>query len=96
MAAVRLIGGSHFRQRIICSTLSGRTVRIDDIRVDTDAPGVTDYEANFLRLIDKMTNGSKIEINETGTTLKYVPGFILGGKVQHDCGNSRYSFLFNL
>lgn len=31
----------------------------------TYAP-LTDFEANFLRLIDKITNGSRIEINQTG------------------------------
>ena len=25
-----------------------------------------DFEASFIRLIDKLTNGSRIEINETG------------------------------
>lgn len=27
---------------------------------------LADFEANFLRLIDKITNGSRIEINQTG------------------------------
>lgn len=26
----------------------------------------TDFEANFIRLMDKLTNGSHIEVNETG------------------------------
>ena len=25
-----------------------------------------DFEAGFIRLLDKLTNGSKIEVNETG------------------------------
>ena len=27
---------------------------------------ILDYEASFIRLIDKITNGSTIEVNETG------------------------------
>lgn len=27
-----------------------------------------DFEASFIRLLDKLTNGSRIEINETGKT----------------------------
>ena len=31
----------------------------------------------------------KIEINVTGTTLYFRPGFITGGKIKHDCGTER-------
>ena len=27
-----------------------------------------DFEASFIRLLDKLTNGSRIEVNETGKT----------------------------
>ncbi|KAG9413888.1 rRNA-processing endoribonuclease [Aphanomyces cochlioides] len=82
-------GCAHFRQRLICSTLSGRRIRIDNIRSDSEEPGITEFEANFLRLLDSITNGSQIEINETGTVLKYTPGFIVGGTIEHDCGTKR-------
>lgn len=29
----------------------------------------TDFEASFIRLLDKITNGSRIEINQTGKLL---------------------------
>ena len=49
-----------------------------------------DYEASLLRLLDKLTNGMKVEINETGTTLKYKPGIVTGGRrISHDCGTAR-------
>ena len=32
-----------------------------------------------------MTNGSKIEINSTGTQLRFRPGVLLGGKIEHQC-----------
>lgn len=32
-----------------------------------------------------MTNGTKIEINATGTQLRFKPGVLLGGTVEHDC-----------
>ena len=82
-------GSCHFRQRLICATLSGKTIRIQHIRSDDENPGLTEYEANALRLLDTISNGARIEINETGTVLKYTPGMILGGKFQHDCGNKR-------
>lgn len=33
--------------------------------------------------------GTRIEINETGTTLRFKPGVLIGGRITHDCGNSR-------
>lgn len=48
-----------------------------------------DFEASLLRLIEKITNGCRIEIDETGTSLYYKPGILMGGTVRHDCGTSR-------
>lgn len=39
---------------------------MDDLRVDDPSPGLRDYEANLLRLLEKVTNGTLVEINETG------------------------------
>ena len=64
-------GCQHFRQRLVCSTLSGRPIRIDDIRAaDPESPGLRDFEASFLRLLEKLTNGCIVEINETGWYLR--------------------------
>ncbi|RYG59643.1 hypothetical protein EON64_20025, partial [archaeon] len=36
-----------------------------------------------------MSTGCRIEINETGTVLRFSPGLLIGGSVSHDCGLSR-------
>ena len=56
---VRVFGCSHFRQHIICSTLSGRSLRLERIRDRDERPGLRPFEANFLRLMEKLTNGSQ-------------------------------------
>lgn len=88
---LRFKGSQHFRQRLVCSTLSGRPIRIDDIRAaDPENPGLRDFEASFLRLLEKLTNGCVVEINETGTSLRYRPGVVVcGSGLSHDCGTSR-------
>jgi hypothetical protein len=64
--------------------------RVDDIRAKAESPGLRDYEASLLRLLDKLTNGMAVEINESGTALKYKPGVVVGGRrVTHDCGGGR-------
>ena len=63
---LRFRGCQHFRQRLLLSTLSGKAMRIDDIRVNDQSPGLRDYEASLLRLLEKLTNGCLVEINETG------------------------------
>lgn len=52
----------------------------------------TDFEASFLRLLEKVTNGCSIQINNTGTSLKYKPGLMVGGHIlglTHACPTSR-------
>jgi RNA 3'-terminal phosphate cyclase-like protein len=84
-------GAAQFRQRLVVSLLSHRPVLIRNIRADDlQNPGLKDYEASFLRLIDEMTNGCKMEINNTGTQLKFHPGVLLGGDIEeHQCPDSR-------
>jgi len=88
-AQLRFTGCAQFRQRITLATLARKRVRIDDIRADSEEPGLQDFEASFLRLVEKLTNGMVLEINETGTSLRYVPGVLQGGVLEHDCGLAR-------
>ncbi|ROL53874.1 RNA 3'-terminal phosphate cyclase-like protein [Anabarilius grahami] len=78
-----------FRQRLVLSTLSGKRVKIRNIRSKDDNPGLREFEASFIRLLDKVTNGTRIEINQTGTVLFYQPGLLYGGSVEHECNVQR-------
>lgn len=82
-------GSNYFRQRLILSSLSGKPVRIRNIRTKADDPGLRDYEISFIRLLDCLNNGSQIEVNETGTALLYRPGVLTGGRLEHSCPLSR-------
>ncbi|XP_076296873.1 RNA terminal phosphate cyclase 1 [Lasioglossum baleicum] len=82
-------GCNYMRHRLLLSTLSGKPMRITGIRIKDDDPGVREYEVSFIRLLDKITNGSRIELNETGTNLYYNPGILHGGDVEHDCSLQR-------
>lgn len=87
---IKLHGAAHFRQRLVLATLSGKAIQIDAIREQDQNPGLRDYEASLLRLIEKVTNGCEVIINETGTRLRYRPGFVTGGDdLSHDCGTSK-------
>ena len=82
-------GAVQFRQRLVVSLLSHRPVLIRNIRSDDlEAPGLREHEASFLRLLDRLTNGTTVEINATGTQLRFKPGVLLGGDVTHDCPTS--------
>ena len=63
---LRLKGSQHFRQRLVLATVSGKAIRIDDIRAKDLNPGLRDFEASFLRLLEKLSDGCVVEINETG------------------------------
>ena len=79
-------GTANFRTRLVLACLASRPVRITKIRPDDESPGLAAFEASFIRLLDKLTNGTHVEINETGTSLFFRPGLIVGGSVEHDCG----------
>jgi RNA 3'-terminal phosphate cyclase len=51
---------------MVLATLTSSTVTIVDIRAD-GTPGLREHEVSLLRLIDKISDHSDIEINETGT-----------------------------
>ncbi|KAM9306966.1 RNA 3'-terminal phosphate cyclase-like protein [Pholidichthys leucotaenia] len=82
-------GCNFLRHRLVLSTLSGKRVKVKNIRSRDDEPGLRDFEASLIRLLDKVTNGSRIEINQTGTVLVYQPGLLYGGPVEHDCSPHR-------
>ena len=82
-------GCNFMRLRMVLSTLSGRTLRISNIRSRDTYPGLKEFEANLIRLFDKITNGSKIKVSETGTSFTYNPGLLIGGKIDHDCSLER-------
>ncbi|KAH9993754.1 18S rRNA biogenesis protein [Russula vinacea] len=53
------------------------------------SPRSLNYEVSLLRLIEKVTNGTVIEISLTGTAILVKPGIISGGPVVHECPLSR-------
>ena len=91
--SVRFTGAKDFRTRILVSVLSGKACVIRDIRVnggDAENIGLRDYEVSLLRLIDKLTNGTKIDISEDGTAVRFNPGVVKGGRrLTHECATSR-------
>ncbi|KAK8794720.1 hypothetical protein WA158_001701 [Blastocystis sp. Blastoise] len=82
-------GASQFRNRIVMSTLLKKPIVISNIRDKDEQPGLKPYEISFLKLVDAVSTGSKIDINETGTRVMYNPGFIRGGKHTFDCDKER-------
>jgi hypothetical protein len=74
---LRFQGHHHLRQRLILSVLSGKSIRIDAIRSDDVHVGLRDYEVNLLRLVEKITNGSTIEISVTGASCRLSSELIL-------------------
>ncbi|KAG7092539.1 hypothetical protein E1B28_008889 [Marasmius oreades] len=86
---VHYSGQQYLRNRLVLSVLSGKPVKIDKIRSDDHNPGLRDFEVSLLRLLEKVTNGTVIEISVTGTALLLKPGIISGGPVVHDCPLSR-------
>ncbi|CAA0828446.1 Probable RNA 3-terminal phosphate cyclase-like protein [Striga hermonthica] len=87
---MKLKGSQNLRLRLVLSTLSTTPILIEDIRADATWPGLRPHEISLLRLLEKVSDDCVVEINETGTKLKYKPGIVIGGRhIVHDCGTSR-------
>ena len=72
-------GAKYFTERLTLSTLTGKPIRISEIRSTSPTnPGLAPHEVSFLRLLEAVTNGSIIELSSTGTALLYKPGLISG------------------
>lgn len=85
---LKFTGAQYLVQRLVLATLTGRTVRISQIRASShSAPGLAPHEVSFLRLLDEITNGSQIEFSLTGTTVVYKPGLIIGSAPGHGAQN---------
>ncbi|KAJ0013245.1 hypothetical protein Pint_21701 [Pistacia integerrima] len=86
----RLKGSQSFRQRLVLATLANTPVLIEDIRSEETWPGLRPHEVSLLRLLEKVCDDCVVEINETGSKMKYKPGTVMGGRnLVHDCGVSR-------
>lgn len=88
-SVLRFTGHQNLRYRILLALLSQRAIHVSGIRADADNPGICDYEVSFLRLIERITNGTLVEINYTGTEIYVKPGMIMGGSHTHQCPDSR-------
>jgi len=88
----KIKGGNYFRYKIAYSILLNKPIEICDIRSRDINPGLSESEISFLKLIEKITNGSQVEISKTGTILRFTPGVITnnyGEDFEFDCHNSR-------
>ncbi|XP_054168855.1 RNA 3'-terminal phosphate cyclase-like protein [Oppia nitens] len=86
-------GSNCLRQRLVLSVLTGKAVKITGIR-DKQQDSVGNYglnesEMNLLKLMEKVTNGSDIYVDQRGTRLDFRPGLPYGGRVEHDCSLGR-------
>ena len=88
---LRFTGHHGLIQRLVLSTLTGRPIRVSEIRSDSHSnPGVAPHEVSFLRLLESITNGSRIEFSMTGTDLLYRPGLITGSPTGYGGGSLRH------
>ncbi|GAB7364450.1 hypothetical protein MBLNU230_g4990t1 [Neophaeotheca triangularis] len=76
---LKFTGSKYLVQRLVLATLTGRPIRISQIRANShSSPGLAPHEVSLLRLLDSITNGSVIEFSYTGTTVLYRPGLVTG------------------
>lgn len=88
-------GIQNFRLHLLISLLTSKPLLIKDIRSDNVNPGVREHEIKFLELLSQLTQGTNVEISDSGTEVKIFPGVIRGGNVEFECG-SKYGVAYYL
>lgn len=73
---LQLQGPQNFRLRLAFSLLTSTPIQISDIRTKEVNVGLNQSEISFLKLVDQITNGTKVKISETGTSVAFHPGTI--------------------
>lgn len=92
MTPLEFYGHECLRQVVTMSVLSGRQIIVKDIRSDDESPGLREHEVDLLRLVQKITNGTEVNINKAGTRLILKPGIIdsaEGLPIEHHCNLQR-------
>ena len=74
------------RERLFLSIVSKKAIYIENIRNNS---GLRNFELNLFSLIDKITYNSLFEINESGTHIKFTPGFLKHGNYFHNTIGTR-------
>ncbi|KAL5965392.1 RNA 3'-terminal phosphate cyclase-like protein [Taenia solium] len=82
-------GSVAFRQKVLLSVVSNRPVHIRNVRSRSRNPGVTSAEVDFLKLINEISNGAIVEVNDTGCNVFFSPGTLIGGEVEFTCSSER-------
>ncbi|KAF3848933.1 hypothetical protein F7725_015430 [Dissostichus mawsoni] len=77
-------GCNFFRQRLVLSTLSGKRVRIKKHKVQRRQPGAPRFRGQLYQTVDKVTNGSRIEINQTALDRLLSGGSAHAGSIHED------------
>lgn len=83
---------NYFRLRIAFSLLTMTPIEIKNIRSNEANIGISKSEFSFLKLIEKITNGSNVFISNTGTVVKFSPGIITnnyGDYFEFECETER-------
>jgi RNA 3'-terminal phosphate cyclase-like protein len=86
---MKLQGSENLRIRLILSILSSKPVSIINIRSQDENPGLRDYEISMVRFLVSMCDGVSVKFDQTGTALKFKPGMLMGGEINHTVPNSR-------
>eukprot|EP00871_Galdieria_phlegrea_P003708 jgi/Galph1/4338/GphlegSOOS_G2979.1 len=82
-----------FRYRLILSALTGKCITFDwkqENGVHQTSKTILDaHEISLLRLLDRLTSGTQLEVDQMNKLVNIRPGILIGGRIIHQCANTR-------
>lgn len=87
--AIRVHRRIHFRYRLLLAIFTGKQILFDFSEETNTSKLLKPNEISLLRLLDRITSGTQLQLDEEQHTVTIQPGVLLGGKVIHQCSTSR-------
>lgn len=89
---ITLVNPTNFRQALTLSLLAERPLTIKQLNHDLETPGIQDYQVKAVKMLQQMTNGTKLEVSKDGLDIRFFPGLVTnnnGRLLVFHCGEER-------
>jgi RNA 3'-terminal phosphate cyclase-like protein len=86
---IRVKGRVNFRYRLLLAIFTGKQILFDFSEETNTCKLLKPNEISLLRLLDRITSGTVLQLDESQRLVTIQPGVLIGGKIAHECSNCR-------
>ncbi|EME29710.1 RNA 3'-terminal phosphate cyclase-like protein [Galdieria sulphuraria] len=87
--AIRVHRRVNFRYRLLLALFTGKQIVFDFSEEPNHSQLLKPNEISLLRLLDRITSGTQLQLDEAQCLVTIQPGVLIGGNVTHQCSTCR-------